>query len=344
MAYIIEIAAAQQAKGAIGRKKKSDNVVAQTEKEQQTFQLTWRFIAFAHTVNATLCLAVTNFVVYYYVHHPGLGTICELHAIIVWLKNCSYAFTNRDLRHAMLHPSEQSKLPEIYSSCPYPQNVTVGNLTYFWLAPTLVYQPVYPRTSHIRWGFVGKRLVEFVVLSVFIWLTSAQYAAPVLRNSLDKIAVLDFTSIIERIMKLSTISLVIWLAGFYALFHSLLNALAEIMRFGDREFYSDWWNSWSVGMYWRSWNKPVYLFMKRHIFSPLVGRGWSPLAASLMVFLFSAILHELLVGIPTHNLIGMSALYCSNLSLCIDFRRRRIRRYDVSAPINHSNAPIRTNG
>ncbi|EEA25986.1 hypothetical protein TMatcc_005757 [Talaromyces marneffei ATCC 18224] len=306
VAYIIELAAAQQAKGAIGRKKKSDNLAAQTAKEQRTFQLAWRFIAFAHTINATLCLAVTNFVVYYYVHHPGIGTICELHAIIVWLKNCSYAFTNRDLRHAMLHPSEQSKLPEIYSSCPYPQNITVGNLIYFWLAPTLVYQPVYPRTTHIRWGFVGKRLGEFVVLSVFIWLTSAQYAAPVLRNSLDKIAVLDFPSIIERIMKLSTISLVIWLAGFYALFQSLLNALAEIMRFGDREFYSDWWNSWSVGMYWRSWNKPVYLFMKRHIFSPLVGRGWSSFSASIMVFLFSAILHELLVGIPTHNLIGVA--------------------------------------
>ncbi|KAH8695997.1 putative diacylglycerol O-acyltransferase [Talaromyces proteolyticus] len=306
VAYIIELAAAQQAKGAVGRTKKSHDQAAESEKERRAFQSTWRLIAFAHTVNATLCLVVTNFVVYYYIHHPGIGTICEFHAIIVWLKNCSYAFTNRDLRHSMLHPSEQSKIPEIYSTCPYPKNVTVGNLTYFWLAPTLVYQPVYPRTPRIRWSFVGKRLVEFVVLSVFIWLTSAQYAAPVLRNSLEKIAVLDFTSIVERIMKLSTISLVIWLAGFFALFQSFLNALAEVMRFGDREFYSDWWNSWSVGMYWRSWNKPVYLFMKRHIFSPLVGRGWSPFAASAMVFLFSAILHELLVGIPTHNLIGVA--------------------------------------
>ncbi|KAL1977294.1 hypothetical protein VTN31DRAFT_153 [Thermomyces dupontii] len=305
VAYIIELAAAQQAKGAVGRKKKDDSP-AEAEKEDRAFRTTWRWIAFAHTVNATLCLAVTNFVVYYYIHHPGIGTMCELHAIIVWLKNCSYAFTNRDLRLAMLNASEQSGLPEIYASCPYPQNITIGNLTYFWLAPTLVYQPVYPRSPSIRWGFVGKRAVEFLVLSVFIWLMSAQYAAPVLRNSLDKIAVLDVASIVERIMKLSTISLVIWLAGFYAFFQSFLNGLAEVMRFGDREFYSDWWNSWSVGMYWRSWNKPVYLFMKRHIYSPLVGRGWSPFSASFMVFLFSAILHELLVGIPTHNLIGVA--------------------------------------
>ena len=303
VAYIIELAAAQQATGVLAYQKK-EVPGRKDELAHQPFKLTWYYIAFAHTINATLCLVVTNFIVYYYIYHPGIGTICELHAIIVWLKNCSYAFTNRDLRHAALHPAEQSSLPELYTTCPYPKNITVRNLTYFWMAPTLVYQPVYPRTDRIRWSYVGKRVAEFMVLSVFIWLTSAQYASPVLRNSLDKIAVLDFTSIVERIMKLSTISLLIWLAGFYALFQSLLNALAEVMRFGDREFYEDWWNSWSVGMYWRSWNKPVYLFMKRHIFSPLVGRGWSPFAASLVVFTFSALMHELLVGIPTHNIIG----------------------------------------
>ena len=143
-----------------------------------------------------------------------------------------------------------------------------------------------------------------VGLCVFIWLASAQYAAPVLRNSLDKIAVLDWTSIVERVMKLSTISLIIWLAGFFAMFQSGLNALAELMRFGDREFYGEWWNSPSVGSYWRSWNKPVYQFMKRHIYSPLIGRGWSQGAAGFMVFTFSAVLHEVLVGVPTHNIIG----------------------------------------
>lgn len=110
-------------------------------------------------------------------------------------------------------------------------------------------------------------------------------------------------------MKLSTISLVIWLAGFFAIFQSVLNALAEIMRFGDREFYTEWWNSPSVGTYWRTWNKPVYHFMRRHIYAPLVGRGWSSNAASAWVFVFSGVLHELLVGVPTHNILGMSNSY-----------------------------------
>ncbi|EEH37109.2 hypothetical protein PAAG_07527 [Paracoccidioides lutzii Pb01] len=305
VAFIIERAAAHQVRGAIGRIKREEST-QEDALEQQSFRSAWICTAIAHSLNASLCLLVTSYAVYYYVNHPGIGTLCEVHVIVVWLKICSYAFTNRDLRHAVLHPSSTSPLPEIYQSCPYPRNVTIGNLTYFWLAPTLVYQPVYPRTDRIRWSFVAKRVMEMIGLSVFIWLTSAQYAAPVLRNSLEKIATLDLTSIIERVMKLSTISLIIWLAGFFALFQSYLNALAEIMRFGDREFYTEWWNSPSVGTYWRTWNKPVYHFMRRHIFSPLIGRGWSPFAASVMVFIFSGILHELLVGIPTHNVIGVA--------------------------------------
>lgn len=306
-AYTIELSAARQAAGVIGRRKKAEQVeesAEEKEKERRKFQSTWRLLAFAHGINATLCLCITSFTVYFYVHHPLIGTLCVLHAIIVWLKNCSYAFTNRDLRHSFLSGETSSLLPEIYSSLSYPRNITLSNLTYFWWAPTLVYQPVYPRSSHIRWTFVLKRVVEIAALSTFIWVATAQYAAPVLRNSLKQMQTLEMAAILERLMKLSTISLVIWLAGFFALFQSFLNALAEVMRFGDREFYTDWWNSPSVGHYWRTWNKPVYHFMRRHIFVPLVGRGWSPQAASAIVFLFSGVLHELLVGVPTHNIIG----------------------------------------
>ncbi|CAG8980206.1 hypothetical protein HYALB_00012828 [Hymenoscyphus albidus] len=311
VAYVVELSAAQHARAVLTKSKRRSGTATPggsyvpSEEDLRQFNSTWKLIAWIHGLNITFSLFITSVVVYFFVHHPLIGTLCEVHAIIVWLKTYSYAFTNRDLRHAFLHPSkrEEDALPEIYNKCPYPQNITLGNLTYFWWAPTLVYQPVYPRTANIRWVFVAKRMAEVFGLNVFMWIASAQYAAPVLRNSLDHMASLDLPSILERLMKLSTISLVIWLAGFFALFQSFLNALAEVMRFGDREFYTDWWNSPSVGAYWRTWNKPVYQFMKRHVFSPLIGRGWSAHHASIAVFVFSGILHELAVGVPTHNLI-----------------------------------------
>jgi len=305
-AYLIELAAAQQALGS--RKRIKDGQAGPSEEDKKKFHSTWVLVAWAHGINITLGLAITTLVVYFKIFHPLIGTLTEMHAVVVWLKTASYAFTNRDLRHAYLHPVKGELVPELYASCPYPKNITMGNLVYFWWAPTLVYQPVYPRTDKIRWIFVVKRLSEVFCLSVFIWFATAQYATPVLINSLEKIASLDIPSILERLLKLSTISLVIWLAGFFALFQSFLNALAEVLRFGDRSFYDDWWNSESLGAYWRTWNKPVYTYFKRHLYMPMVGRGWSPKAASLSVFFMSAVLHEILVGVPTHNVIGVAFL------------------------------------
>lgn len=310
-AYLVEHLAAYEARGSRHRMMKENRTGgtnSPTEDQQARFLASWKIIMWAHSINITIGVVTTSLVVYFSIHHPLIGTFIELHALVVWLKTASYALTNRDLRHAYLHPQtgELEALPELYAECPYPENITPRNLCYFWWAPTLIYQPVYPRTDNIRWLFVVKRLGEVFGLSVFMWVLSAQYASPTLRNSMESMHSLDFFSIMERVLKLSTISLVIWLAGFVALFQSFLNALAEVMRFADRSFYEDWWNSEGLGMYWRLWNKPVSAFFRRHVYQPLVGRGWNSISAQLVVFVLSAILHELAVGVPTHNIIGKS--------------------------------------
>ncbi len=40
---------------------------------------------------------------------------------------------------------------------------------------------------------------------------------------------------------------------FYLLFHSFLNALGEVLRFADREFYHDWWNANNILDFWKTW-------------------------------------------------------------------------------------------
>lgn len=53
-------------------------------------------------------------------------------------------------------------------------------------------------------------------------------------------------------------------------------------------------------------NAPVYLFCKRHIYLPLLDKGFPQSAALLIVFTVSAILHELVIGVPTHNISGIA--------------------------------------
>ncbi|KAF7197537.1 Diacylglycerol O-acyltransferase 1C [Pseudocercospora fuligena] len=311
LAFGIEQAAARFAKNITAQIKREgedqrERILADDRQRYRSWFSTWRAIAISHALNATFMLVFASYITYYHIHNPGLGTITELHAVVVWLKVCSYALTNRDLRHAYLHSDPNASLPALYKSCPYPSNINFKNLSYFWWAPTLVYQPVYPRTPKRRWDFVAKRAAEFFFLCVVIWITCAQYAVPLLQNSVDDISKLRGFNILERVMKLSTISLVCWLAGFFALFQSFLNLLAEITRFGDREFYGDWWNVSDIRSYWTSWNKPVTHFMKRHIYAPMVNRGVPSPVAQIITFLFSGILHEMLVGVPTHNILWVA--------------------------------------
>lgn len=86
--------------------------------------------------------------------------------------------------------------------------------------------------------------------------------------------------------------------GFYAFFHSYLNVLAELLRFGYCEFYRDWWNAQDVQVFWKNWNIPVHAFCSRHIYKPLIAQGLSKLQASMIVFFVSAFFHEYLVSIP----------------------------------------------
>lgn len=47
----------------------------------------------------------------------------------------------------------------------------------------------------------------------------------------------NWARIAERVLKLAIPTLYIWLVMFYTLFHVWLNIVAEVLQFGDREFY-----------------------------------------------------------------------------------------------------------
>ncbi|KAJ1857686.1 hypothetical protein GGH12_003506 [Coemansia sp. RSA 1822] len=191
----------------------------------------------------------------------------------------------------------------------YPDNVRLANFGYFWLAPTLCYQPSYPRmTGPVRKSFVAKRLAELAILCVAMCIVIQQYAVPTLVGSVRAIDTRNGFWLSERVLKLSVISAAVWFLGFYAVFHAGLNALAEVLRFADRAFYLDWWNSVDLAAYWREWNLPIHYFCKRHIMMPLVSPPLNlPVGVGvLLTFLVSAVMHELLFGIPTHCLKGYS--------------------------------------
>jgi hypothetical protein len=77
----------------------------------------------------------------------------------------------------------------------------------------------------------------------------------------------------------------------------------------------DWWNAATLADYWKLWNVPVHKWMLRTIFFPLVRRGAPRLASLLFVFLVSAVMHELAVGVPLRMLRGW-AFWGMMLQVC----------------------------
>jgi hypothetical protein len=147
----------------------------------------------------------------------------------------------------------------------YPQNISIMNLLYFCLAPTLCYQLNYPRSKSIKMKIILSILFRLGFCSSLILVVIEQYVRPILENAVMDMKEANIMGIIFRLLKLSIPSTYVWLLSFYIYFHLWLNLLAEITRFGDREFYRDWWNSRTIDGYWRLWNLPVHHWMLRHL-------------------------------------------------------------------------------
>eukprot|EP00066_Takifugu_rubripes_P023882 XP_011613148.1 PREDICTED: sterol O-acyltransferase 1 [Takifugu rubripes] len=187
---------------------------------------------------------------------------------------------------------------------PSPVLPQVSQYLYFLFAPTLIYRDKYPRNPVIRWDTCYKATpvstpLTFKVLGslfyayyVFVRLCIPQFRSISLQLMDVRATVLCiFNSILPGV-------LVLFLA-FFAFLHCWLNAFAEMLRFADRMFYKDWWNSTSFANYYRTWNVVVhdwlYYYMYRD-FLWMSEKRFKP-AAMLFVFTVSAVVHEYILAV-----------------------------------------------
>uniref|UniRef100_A0AAY4EVE1 O-acyltransferase n=1 Tax=Denticeps clupeoides TaxID=299321 RepID=A0AAY4EVE1_9TELE len=168
---------------------------------------------------------------------------------------------------------------------------------YFLFAPTLIYRDNYPRNPHIRWGYVGTKFSQvlgclFYAYYVFVRLCIPQFRSISMQLfDLRAMVLCVFNSILPG-------ALVLFLA-FFAFLHCWLNAFAEMLRFGDRMFYKDWWNSTSFANYYRTWNVVVHDWLYYYVYKDyllMTGKRFRT-GAMLFVFTVSAVVHEYILAI-----------------------------------------------
>lgn len=223
---------------------------------------------------------------------------------------------------------DQDLQPAFYKDNEYPNNITVREVFYFSAIPSLVYQPVYPKSGKTNWKYCADKIMEMIFLSLLIFYLSYRFAIPILKDSVlntlgQTIGLSNQLHIVEILIELADVSILIWVISYYMVFHDFLNLLAELTNFGDRDFYAQWWNSGSVGGYWKSWNCLFSNFFDRHFYRPLLisrekrqiptgdesKKDLDPAISTkvnFFMFLMMAVLQELVVGVPTGNMMGIS--------------------------------------
>jgi diacylglycerol O-acyltransferase-1 len=274
---------------------------------------------FLQVLNLASLLLLTILFCHYFEPNPLFGLAHMFWCLMMLLKMISYVHIMNEVRNTLPQALEKNgksngnhktrkEDEEIVSRenieviKKYQKNISeivnAKDILYFYFAPTLSYQLWYPRSSHISWSKIGNLLIKLVlVLVVFMTLLTQQFL-PILEPSCKILIEGAMIEKLEAILNFSSCFAMLFIMFFYTIFELYCNILAEILRFANRDFYRDWWNSHSMADFWRLWNLPVHRWMIRHLYNPLMNKGLSKNVAVFVVFLISGIAHELLVCLP----------------------------------------------
>nr|XP_033772266.1 sterol O-acyltransferase 1 isoform X1 [Geotrypetes seraphini]XP_033772267.1 sterol O-acyltransferase 1 isoform X1 [Geotrypetes seraphini] len=173
----------------------------------------------------------------------------------------------------------------------------VTSYLYFLFAPTLIYRDSYPRNPSIRWHYVLTKFAQVLGCLFYAYYMFVRLCIPLFHNisqepfNLRVLVLCIFNSILPGVLAL--------LLAFFAFLHCWLNAFAEMLRFADRMFYKDWWNSTSFANYYRTWNVVVHDWLYYYTYKDFIlifGKRFKA-AAMLYVFTVSAVVHEYALAI-----------------------------------------------
>lgn len=243
-----------------------------------------------------------------------------LHSVVMLMKVHSYAFFNGYLweikneyefstlfmkKKDILEENIVSSLEKSIKFCQdeiksqsFPNNISFKNFFIYSMFPVLVYQSEYSRNDRIRAKYLFNKILGIFGVIFLMMVISQHNLYPIV---IECLRLQKTTSIWYRIkvyplilIRIIPSFLSVYLLTFYLIWELILNALAEITRFADREFYGYWWNSVNWNEYARDWNVPVHKFLLRHVYhSSISAFKVNKTVATFMTFFLSSIIHEL---------------------------------------------------
>eukprot|EP00727_Mastigamoeba_balamuthi_P008837 m51a1_g4576 hypothetical protein (439) ;mRNA; f:162015-163681 len=175
---------------------------------------------------------------------------------------------------------------------------SLGSFISFLFFPTLCYVPegLFPRTDRIRWRYVFE-MTGVCCASLFVAYTLMAHE---ILPHLKTVAEVGF---LKTLIRTGLPTFGFYVLFFFGLFHAFFEIVSEIMRFGERRTYGEWWTIRDWGQFWKLWNYRVHEWLVRHIFLGSMTDIKAPRGvAFLLSFVISGLLHEYLIWVAFRKL------------------------------------------
>lgn len=247
--------------------------------------------------------------------HPALRVFFVLDQVRHWMRLVSFVVENvRQVRHEVSPQQKSITLADIDGDCmekgklhrlndvesgdrsdeqqEYP---TIKCLMYFMFAPTLIYQHSYPRSEgKIRWTYVFSHMCILdillipIIVPVFRQLSALCEMTGKEAITYDQLIEITFWSYLSGALMLAGIG--------YEYVHCWHNGQAEMMRFGDREFYKNWWSASDAFRWMSVWNLPVQRWLSDYVYKPAAPVIGSRVLTVVLIFLVSGLSHDYILS------------------------------------------------
>lgn len=190
----------------------------------------------------------------------------------------------------------------------FPQNINLFNFFEYSMFPTVVYTLNFPRTPRIRKNYLFEKLTGIFGIIFLMILVAQNWLYPLVLKciALRPLPVDEkFREYFFILLDMMPPFLLIYLLTFFLIWDAILNTIAELSRFADRDFYGPWWSCTDWSEYSRIWNRPVYKFLLRHVYhSSISALKVNRMQATLLTFIISSLVHELVMFVIFGTLRG----------------------------------------
>lgn len=190
----------------------------------------------------------------------------------------------------------------------FPQNINLFDFFEFSMFPTLVYTLNYPRTRKIRWMYVLEKSCGVFGIIFLMILCAQNWMYPLVQRAIalqDAPPAEKYRQFVFILLDMIPPFLMVYLFTFFLIWDAILNVIAELSCFADRDFYGPWWSCTDWSEYARIWNRPVHKFLLRHVYhSSISALRLNKFNAVMVTFVLSSLVHELVMFVIFNRLRG----------------------------------------